>query len=608
MRKKEGRMRNIAVKASAIVMSVFMTATVAMPVWADDTGNPDSAVTTSSTQDADYTIRFLYGKTELEKFTASEGETWGPSGDISVRSTYYKGGIDYDIVSGPDGALDAGSECLRTDYKAKITGDMDFQYAPHTDSTATESKTYKCMTEYGSLLYMFTGSENDIPATLEPGNKVYARSSKTNDSEDPTVVNVYYALQQDTDTAYTVNVEYIDDADNSVITTRAFFVNGKTHTFVAPNAFSVTKDGETTNYKAAGDTTITHEVSDTTRTYQVHYKEQTADSTDPYNWYILFYSSETNSCIGSDVMEVKPGDPTVYTLQKTMEINGTNYTVNKQFDQDTCTHEYADTNHTTYIYYDPEGYNNSSERQTKNINIQYVDIANGNVIQSTTKSVYSDADTTLSFPDSVDANGIHYLRVAGQVASVDYNYYSPKETYTVYYYDENNTEFRTSVITTEEVQEVTIQGPTTYRVLPGITRTVVTNTDNGVSTVVATNDATGAAIVQTPAGNIQLSNGTADSDAEAAAGDTENGNSANESGATADSDVAGSSDSQDVTIDGVHADDIQTPENNIWLDSTEENSTSMKTVVLMIIGIAALAACVIATILLVRRARSNKKH
>lgn len=606
-------MRNIAVKASAIVMSVFMTATVAMPVWADDTGNPDSAVTTSSTQDAEYTIRFLDGKTVLETFTASAGETWGPSGDISVRSTYYKGGIDYDIVSGPDGALDADSSCLQTGYEAEITGNMDFQYTPHTDSDATESKTYKCMTEDGSLLYMFTGSEDDIPETLEPGNKIYTRSSKKNDSEDPTVVNVYYALQQDTDTAYTVNVEYIDDADNSVITTRAFFVNGKTHTFVAPNAFSVTKDGETTNYKAAGDTTITHEVSDTTRTYQVHYKEQTADSTDPYNWYILFYSSETNRCIGSDVMEVKPGDPTVYTLQKTMEINGTNYTVNKRFDQDSYTHEYKDTNHTTYIYYDPEGYNNSSETQTKNINIQYVDIANGNVIQSQMQQVSSDADTTLGFPDSIDANNIHYLRVAGQAASVDYNYYSPKETYTVYYYDENNTDFRTSVITTEEVQEVTIQGPTTYRVLPGITRTVVTNTDNGVSTVVATNDATGAAIIPTPAGNIQVSNGASTSDAQtenanAAAGDTENNNGTDESGATTDSDAAGSSDSQDVTIDGVHADDIQTPESNIWLDSTAENSTSLKTVVLLIIGIAAAAACVIATILLVRRAKSDRKR
>ena len=154
-------MRNIAVKASAIVMSVFMTATVTMPVWADDTGNPDSAVTTSSTQDAEHTIRFLDGNIVLETFTASAGETWGPSGDISVRSTYYKGGVDYDIVSGPEGALDAGSPCLQKGYESKITDNMDFQYTPHTDSKAAESKTYKCMTEDGSLLYMFTGSEDE---------------------------------------------------------------------------------------------------------------------------------------------------------------------------------------------------------------------------------------------------------------------------------------------------------------------------------------------------------------------------------------------------------------------------------------------------------------
>ncbi len=605
MRRSEGRMKKIAVQVSAVVMSVFMMATVAMPVWADDAENADSTdnvvtAPASSSEETEYTIRFLDGNTVLETFNASAGETWGPSGDISVRSTFYKDGKDYDIVSGPSGALDASSACLKADAENTITGNMDFKYTLHSDSVLTESKTYKCMTDDGSLLYTFTGSEDQIPKTLESGNKVYARSSKKDDSNDQTVVNVYYTLQKDTDTAYTVNVEYIDDADNSVITTRSFFVNGKKHTFIAPKTFSMTKNGEIIYYRAVGDTTITHKVSDTERTYQIHYKKLTADSTEPYNWYILFYNSETNRCIGSDVVEVKPGDPTVYTIQKTMQINGTNYTVNKLFDKGTLSHKYADTNHTTYIYYDPEGYDNSSEVKTKDINIQYVDIANGNVIQSITQQVSSDADTKLSFPDSIDANGIHYLRVAGQVASVDYNYYSPKEIYTVYYYDENNTEFQTSVITTEEVQEVIIPGPTTYRVLPGITRTIVTNTDNGVSTVVSTNDATGAEIIPTPADNIQLSNGTSGSD--------ENGDSSDESSTAESSDDTGSKDSQDVTVDGVHADDLQTPESNIWLDSTAEDSSSAKTVVLVIIGLAALAACVIATILLVRRARSNRKH
>jgi hypothetical protein len=605
MRRSEGRMKKIAVQVSAVVMSVFMMATVAMPVWADDAENADSTgnvvtAPASSSEETEYTIRFLDGNTVLETFNASAGETWGPSGDISVRSTFYKDGKDYDIVSGPDGSLNASSPCLQADAKKLITDNMVFTYKAHSDSILPESKTYKCLTEDGSLLYTFTGSEDQIPKTLESGSKVYVRSTRNNDSEDSAVVNVYYTLQKDTDTAYTVNVEYIDDADNSVITTRSFFVRGKKHVFIAPKTFSMTKDGETVYYRAVGSTTITHQVSDTARTYQIRYKKLTADSSESYNWYILFYSSETNRCIGSDVVEVKPGAQAVYKVQKTMEVNGTNYTVNKLFDQDTLSHEYADTNHTTYIYYDPEGYNNSSEVKTKDINIQYVDIANGNVIQSITQQVSSDADTKLSFPDSIDANGIHYLRVAGQVASVDYNYYSPKEIYTVYYYDENNTEFRTSVITTEEVQEVIVPGQTTYRVLPGITRTVVTNTDNGVSTVIATNDATGAEIIPTPADNIQLSNESSGSD--------ENSSSTEASSTSAGSADTGSDDSQDVTIDGVQADDLQTPEGNISLDATAEDSSSVKTAVLVIIGIAALAACAIAAILLVRRARSGKKH
>ena len=215
----------------------------------------------------------------------------------------------------------------------------------------------------------------------------------------------------------------------------------------------------------------------------------------------------------------------------------------------------------------------------------------------------SDGDTTLNFPDSLDVNGTHYLRVQGQVTSVDYNFYSPKVNYTVYYYDENNTQFQTYVITTEEVREVTVNdGTTVYTVLPGITRIVATDTSNGVNTVVATNDATGAQItdaegIASPAGNIDAS---------------ENGDSATSSG-SASSDSAEASDgtdeadnSQDVSIDGVHADDIQTPQSDIWLNTKEDSSRSTKDAVLMIVGIAALATCIVAAVLLIRRNRSRK--
>lgn len=632
MREKKSY-RKLLLRASALAMSAFMMTAAAPPVWADGT-QENSVVSESagSTDDktgvkagsndkkGDYTITFKDEKGNvLETFDASKGETWGPSGDISVRSTFYKNGKDYDIVSGSnEGSLNAGSPCMQVDAEpSTIKDNMVFTYREHqetADSTASQ-KTYKCMTEDGGmLLYMFTGSEDKIPETLAPGSKLYTRSSKKNDSKDDAVENVYYTLTKDTDTRYPVTVNYANADDGSTITSRTFYVNGKTHTFVAPKAFSVTEDGKIVNYQAEDATNITHKVSDTTRTYTIRYQKQTADSGKSYSWYVLLYNSETNRCIKSKVIEVKPGEEGTFTPEKTITENGVTYTINKAFDK-SFTHSYDDSNHTMYVYYDPEGYSNSSEIQTREINIQYVDIANGNVLQSRTQTVTSEGDTRIDFPESLDINDVHYLRIAGQVAYVDHNFYSPKETYTVYYYDENNTAFQKVVITREEVQEVTVtDGGTTYRVIPGITRTVMRNTDTGVSTVVSTNDSTGAAIAPVAAGNV--SNGTANT------GNSTNANAGNGTAGTdetssaagagtantagTDNNAAGSdNDSGDVSIDGVQADEIQTPESNIKLNS-DKDKNSTRNLVIMVISIAALAVCAVLAVLLIRRRKALK--
>lgn len=629
MREKKSY-RKLLLRASALAMSAFMMTAAAPPVWADGT-QENSVVSESagSTDDktgvkagsndkkGEYTITFKdESGNVLETFDASKGEKWGPSGDISVRSTFYKNGKDYDIVSGPEGALSAESDCMQVSSEYDIEGNMVFTYREHqknADSAASQ-KTYKCMTEDGTLLYMFTGSEDKIPETLAPGSKQYTRSSKENDSKDTAVENVYYTLTKDTDTRYPVTVNYVNADDGSTITSRTFYINGKTHTFVAPKAFSVTEDGKTVNYQAEDPTNITHKVSDTTRTYTIRYQKQTADSGQKYNWYILLYNSETNRCIDSKVVEVKPGEDGTFTPEKKITKNGITYTINKAFDK-SFTHSYDDSNHTMYVYYDPEGYSNSSEVKSREINIQYVDIANGNVLQSRTQTVTSEGDTRIDFPDSLDINNVHYLRIAGQAAYVDHNFYSPKETYTVYYYDENNTAFQKVILTREEVQEVTVtDGGTTYRVIPGITRTVMLNTDTGVSTVVSTNDSTGAPIAPVAAGNV--SNGTANT------GNSTNANAGNgtagtdETSSTADAGTDGTAgtdnnaagsdkDSGDVSIDGVQADEIQTPESNIKLNS-DKDKNSTRNLVIMVISIAALAVCAVLAVLLVRRRKAMK--
>lgn len=511
--------------------------------------------------------------------------------------------MDYDIVSINGTPADASSAELQVGASEKFSGDLTVVYKQHTDtssSSASGSITYYCINEEdGSQLFTFTSDSQSIPGTLKIGNKTYVRDpGKKNDNDDTSRYNLYYKLKEDTNTSYTVKVQYVDE-DGNVISTRSFYVNGKDHTFIAPNEFSVTAgDGTTIYYKATGKTTIKHKVSDTTRTYTVTYKKLTAEDGDSYTWYILLYSSQTNTCIDTRTVEVSPNAEASFTPEKSITVDGKKYTINKAFDKE-FTHEYSNSNHTTYIYYDPEGYSNSSDVQTKTINIRYVNIADGSVLQSHTQEVTSEGDTTITFPDSFDQDGVHYLKVQGQASSISYNFYSPKITYTVYYYDENNTQFRTAVITREQVEEITVNdGTTVYTVIPGITRTVVNYTDNGVSTVVATEDATGEQIPEASTG----SNANGDNTVSSTSGTNGTGTTGN-GGTTAN----GNEDTQDTTIDGVQADDIQTPQSNIWLDSKADNSSTVKTTALLIIGLAAVAACIFATIMLIRRRKKGNR-
>lgn len=241
MREKKSY-RKLLLRASALAMSAFMMTAAAPPVWADGT-QENSVVSESagSTDDktgvkagsndkkGEYTIIFQdVSGNVLETFNASKGETWGPSGDISVRSTFYKNGKDYDIVSGPnERSLNAESPCMQVDAEpSTIKDNMVFTYREHQENaySAASHKTYKCMTEDGTLLYMFTGSEDKIPETLAPGSKLYTRSSKKNDSKDTAVENVYYTLTKDTDTRYPVTVNYVNADDGSTITSRIFYI------------------------------------------------------------------------------------------------------------------------------------------------------------------------------------------------------------------------------------------------------------------------------------------------------------------------------------------------------------------------------------------------
>ncbi|MCI6638577.1 MAG: hypothetical protein SOT60_00140 [Bilifractor sp.] len=588
--KEKKSYRKLMVKASALVLSAFMAAAAAPPVWADDTQVVTNLSVTSATEeDHDCTIELVDSDGNiLETSYANEGDTYGPEGTVYVGYSCYAGGKVYQSVNNDyQGTVGSGETEITIKYKEV--------------GEPTEDSTIYILASDTNAIIGQVSDENDLPEDVVTGDVTYEKNSAKVETDANGSSVIKYTPAKNSKKPSVVTIKYIATDDNGVEQVLAERnVSTTLLEFIAPRVFSRSSDGKVKYYKAAGKTTIDLQ-KDITEPITVEYKEVTGE----YDWYIFLYSSQTNKCIDVKKVKVTPAETgnaaATYLAEDSITVDGKKYTRNKAFDAE-YTHDYNDSNHSTYIYYDPEGYNNSSELQTKKINIRYVDIATGNTLQSISKEIKSDKNTMLVFPDSIDVAGVHYLRVAGQVAYVDHNFYSPKELYTVYYYDENNTQFHTHVITTEEIQEIeVINGGTTYRVIPGITRTIVTNTDNGVSTVLSTNDSTGAAIAASPIDNGQAENESADD------GSSEKTAANGTSAAATSSDSTSEEDtSSGVSIDGIEADEIQTPESNIRLDEKKDSKAAVRNTVFLVIGIAAIIAIVVAAGILIRRKRMNR--
>jgi hypothetical protein len=280
-------------------------------------------------------------------------------------------------------------------------------------------------------------------------------------------------------------VNYVDADTDEQIASRTFTVNGKDVSFSAPTVFASTDDGKTVYYQAVDkdSTLIHHAAADGAKTYTVYYRN-TASAEGAYTWYIMQYDASDNTCLGIVKKEVQPGE--TVTFDPTSENTIDTYTVNNNFSR-TLEHTYGDEEHVSYVYYDPEGYKNTTDLPDREVIVKYVDIATKSVLKTITVTVKSDSDTTIHFDDSFDLNNVHYVRIDGQSASAEHNYYSPRSTYTVYYRDAANTEFENYVIHTTEVIETTVdQGTTRTVVNPAVTRVTAVNTANGQSTTLAT--------------------------------------------------------------------------------------------------------------------------
>lgn len=572
MGKIKGFFKKTAMILTAVAAAVCLLMPAAPALAASEGSQNASKQITFVLEDADgSTVKSV-------KFKIKSGQTYGAGADdeVSVRNTYYdkEDGIDYDLTgSNPSTSGKVTSESSDASLTFHYQTHDEAVYTIHCVSGGKTLKTIQTM-----VLTNKQSKTVELPETIEYEGQTYERPS---DQSSVTVQygsgeaeqNVEYTAS-DTDAsaaAYKVKVTYVDTTSGTTLGTRSFAVSEnavkakKTVTFYAPVTLAVTVDGQTVYYTAKDKDAVVlkHQAGVDAKSYTINYVNSST-SGDAYDWTILQYDSSTGECIGYVTKTVKPGGEA--TFDPTSENTIDQYTVNK-FYKKKITHKYTDTPRVTYVYYDPDGYNNdTSSLKEKQITVQYVNIANGSVLKKKTVSASPEQDTRIEFPDSFEQNGRTYLRVDGQDPYVDHNYYSARQVYTIYYRDKDDKTYENYTIHTTTIVDLPVQvEKTIYRVVPGDTIIEAVDNTTGQRRVLNRTDARGNT-VNTTDGN--------DQDA-------------------------------DVSVDGNNTDEIQTPQGNIHLKGQKDKTIREKAVAGTLIGAA--AAAVILFWLLMRRNRNKKK-
>lgn len=168
--------------------------------------------------------------------------------------------------------------------------------------------------------------------------------------------------------------------------------------------------------------TITFDASAGETVKQVSYKKETAHN----EWTVICYdASDAN---GKELARQALSTADSFDAEN-ITVDGKTYVPT----QGARTYTFAESGSLLYVYYVPQGHTPASY----DVTINYVDAANGGVLQSTTQSISPDMQKDVEFnPEkSLEINGIAYALVPNQKLPVRIGYGS-RASYTVYYYNQ----------------------------------------------------------------------------------------------------------------------------------------------------------------------------
>lgn len=184
--------------------------------------------------------------------------------------------------------------------------------------------------------------------------------------------------------------------------------------------------------------------------YYFEYEATAADEV--ISWNLILMDGTTNTRLDTETIDVEPG--------QTVEFDAAAHAPAGYVpSQETYTYTYGGENLVQYVYYTPDGY---VPTESYTVTLQFVNIADGAVLQSESVMVNPGADTEITCPAEFTAGDNTYVRLGGQSDTYRHSYYSPKRTYTIYYRDVNDTLYANTIITN-------IETVTTERTETGVT-------------------------------------------------------------------------------------------------------------------------------------------
>jgi hypothetical protein len=164
------------------------------------------------------------------------------------------------------------------------------------------------------------------------------------------------------------------------------------------------------------------------REWRVRY-DTAGGPTDPYRVTFEYRDGRSGALLASHAEEVTYRGTVWHRAESTVTKDGETYAFAAGQARE-YTHTYGDAASKYTIYY-----LSSADAGSVDVRIQYVDIADNNVLYSTSREATAAAPVHVTAPGSYMADGVRYVMMSGQSGTIRHEYYQPARVYTVFYRD-----------------------------------------------------------------------------------------------------------------------------------------------------------------------------